>query len=71
MGVWTLIVNWWRTRQRRIDIEILWPICCQGAKDLDHAKAAFAVHAFHDSAWLGAMSAEEIIEFIDALEAPK
>jgi hypothetical protein len=46
------IVGWWRARQRSIDLQILWPACKDGARDLDHAKAAFAVHALHDEAWL-------------------
>jgi hypothetical protein len=37
---------------RRIDLKILWPECCIHATDLDHAKAAFAAHAFNDPAWL-------------------
>jgi hypothetical protein len=56
--------NWWRARQRRIDLEILWPACKEKAADLDRAKAAFAWHAFNDPAWL-ALGREEIIRFID------
>jgi hypothetical protein len=52
MAVFALIVNWWRARMRRYDLEILWPICKREADNLDHAKAAFAVHAYHDPAWL-------------------
>lgn len=67
MAVWRLIRSWWHARQRQIDLDILWPICVRGANDLDHAKAAFAVHAFNDPAWreLG----EELFNFIDRLEA--
>jgi len=40
-------------RQRAIDLEILWPICKEQAQgDMDKAKAAFAVHAFNDPAWV-------------------
>lgn len=66
MAVWRLIVAWWRARQRRIDIEILWPICRRGANDLDHAKAAFAVHAFNDPAWLE-LGEDAMLDFIDGL----
>jgi hypothetical protein len=52
------LINWWRARQRQIDLEILWPACREQAPDLDHAKAAFAVHAFHDRAWLALGEAE-------------
>jgi hypothetical protein len=61
------VLAWWRAYQRSIDLEILWPICKREAADLDHAKAAFAVHAFHDPAWL-CLGAVAIIEAIEGLE---
>jgi hypothetical protein len=67
MALIALIVNWWRARQRNLDLVILWPICKQGANDLDHARAAFAVHAFNDPAWL-CLGEDAIFEFIDRLE---
>jgi antirestriction protein len=51
---------------RQIDMEILWPTCKQMAPDLHHAKAAFAVHAFKDWAWL-ILGEAEIIKAIDKL----
>jgi hypothetical protein len=66
MGVWRLILTWWHARMRRIDLEILWPTCKTQARDLDHAKAVFAVHAFHDPAWL-ALGEDDLIAFIDRL----
>jgi hypothetical protein len=60
------LMNWWRQRQRAIDLSILWPACKEQATDLDHAKAAFAMHAFHDPAWL-ALGDDEIRRQIDAL----
>ena len=42
----------WYARCRKIDIRILWPSCLKQARDLNHARAAFATHAFHDPAWL-------------------
>ena len=57
-----------RKRLRRNDMDVLWPTCLKGAKDLDHAKMAFAVHAVNDPAWRGDYSEEEILEFIDRLE---
>lgn len=68
MAVWALIRGWWRARQRRIDMQILWPICVQGANDLDHAKAAFAIHAFTDPAWLE-LGEDALFDAIDRLEA--
>ena len=46
------IIRRWHARQRAIDIEMLWPSCRRLAGDLDRARAAFALHAFHDAAWL-------------------
>lgn len=65
--MWNRLLGWWYRRLRRIDLELLWPVCCQHAPDLDHAKAAFAYHAFHDKAWLF-LGDLEIIHQIDALE---
>ena len=42
----------WYARLRNIDMQVLWPSCLAQARDLDHAKAAFAVHAFNDPAWM-------------------
>lgn len=58
--------NWYDARRRRIDQEILWPSCKDGARDIDHAKAAFAVHAFNDSAWL-ALGEDEIKRRVEEL----
>jgi hypothetical protein len=66
--VFTAIRKWINARRRRIDIDILWPICVRGANDLDHAKAAFAVHCFNDPAWQE-LGEDAIIRFIDRLEA--
>lgn len=66
------MLNWvsrmWRKRQRSIDLKILWPACKSLAPDLDHAKAAFAGHAFNDSAWTDDLSKQQITDFIDALD---
>jgi hypothetical protein len=32
-------------------MEMLWPTCVEQARDLAHAKAAFATHALNDPAW--------------------
>ncbi len=40
-------------KQRKYDVDILWlAIKNQSPNDINHAKAAFALHCFHDSAWL-------------------
>jgi hypothetical protein len=61
------ILDWWHARQRAFDLKILWPTCCAEAHDLDHAKMAFAVHAFNDPAWL-CLGDDEIKRRIDELE---
>lgn len=63
------IRNWWYARMRQYDRTILWPSCVELAPDIDHAKAAFAFHAFHDPAWL-TLGEQEITRQIDQLEAP-
>jgi hypothetical protein len=53
-------------RRRQLDIKILWPVCRHYADNLDHAKAAFALHAFADPAWKS-LKHEEILRRIEAL----
>lgn len=60
------ITERWYERMRRIDMEILWPACVRQAPDLEHAKAAFASHVFHDEAWL-VLGHDQIVELIDTL----
>jgi hypothetical protein len=67
MGLWALIRMWWYARQRRIDMDILWPRLLIDARDLDHAKTAFAVHAMSDPAWT-CLGEDAIIAFIERLE---
>ena len=66
MALWVLIRDMWRHRQRRYDLQILWPICKKEARDMDHAKAAFAYHAFNDPAWL-CLGEEQLIAAIERL----
>jgi len=61
------LTSWWHARQRDIDLKILWPTCKREADDLDHAKMAFAYHAFHDHAWL-CLGHDEIKRRIDNLQ---
>lgn len=54
----------WYARVRRVDVRILWPTCKAKAPNISVAKAAFAVHAFGDPAWLF-LGKEEVYRFID------
>lgn len=60
------LMRWWHARQRAIDMQLLWPQCRALAEDLDHAKAAFAVHVFNDPAWLE-LGRDNVFRFIDEL----
>jgi len=64
-------VNWlyglWYARLRKIDLNVLWPACKQQARTIDDAKAAFAVHAYHDRAWLF-LGVDEVFRRIDRLK---
>lgn len=57
----------WYARCRKTDLEVLWPTCVEQARDLDHAKAAFAVHAFNDPAWMF-LGRDAVRRFIDDLQ---
>ena len=62
------LVGLWYAHLRAIDLAVLWPQCVSQARDLDHAKAAFAVHAMHDPAWLF-LGPDEAIRLIDGLKS--
>ena len=71
----TLLMKWWRARQRKFDLKVLWPQCKNvaqqkfgnGGEGLTMAKYAFAMHAFHDNAWTKDFSHDKIKAFIDNL----
>ena len=54
--------------QRNFDLNVLWPECKKLAPSLDVARAAFAVHAFNDAAWIEHYGEEKLKEFIGRLE---
>lgn len=62
------IARLWRRRLRSIDLQVLWPECVRQAPSIEMARVAFAMHAFHDSAWMADYSEEELEIFIDRLE---
>lgn len=69
MTFWQRLVDrLWNAPRRAVDLNILWPQCVELAHDIHHAKAAFAVHAFNDEAWL-ALGHDEIKRRIDELTA--
>lgn len=66
MSLTDRVLAGWRERQRAVDLKILWPICVELAPTIDHAKAAFAAHAFNDPAWL-ALGDDELVRRIESL----
>lgn len=58
----------WHALRRAMDRKLLWPTCWRYAKSLDHARAAFAMHALHDTAWLAL--GDGLYGAIDALTPP-
>lgn len=44
--------SWWWSRQRAIDLQILWPVCKKQATNLEQAHRAFMFHAMNDPAWV-------------------
>lgn len=68
MSLIVLLMRWWHGVQRRIDLQVLWPACKREAGgNLELAKAAFAVHAFHDEAWL-VLGEKRLFQAIDELK---
>lgn len=60
------IIRWYNRRRRQIDLNILWPSCKRLAPNIAHARAAFAMHALHDDAWLD-IGNDEIFRIIGDL----
>lgn len=65
------LIELWHWQQRRVDLMVLWPSCKREAfakgLGLEGARAAFALHAFHDPAWFS-LGEEEITRRVDRLE---
>lgn len=63
---WNNLLSRYYSRQRKIDLQILWPVCLDQAMTLAQAKAIFAAHAYKDPAWL-VLGEKQIFEIIDKL----
>ena len=61
------IISWWRHRQRRIDVKILWPICKAQTTSIGDARKVFYVHCMMDTAWRS-LPLDDIINEINALK---
>jgi len=55
-----MIFKWFRKLQRKIDIETLWKVCKEEARDIHMARMAFLFHCLNDNAWLKDYSEDEI-----------
>lgn len=65
--LFTTIARFWRDRQRRIDMKILWPACRDQTDSLDDARSAFLTHCLNDHAWRRDYSVAQIDEFVGRL----
>ena len=61
------LTKWWKKRQRRIDVQILWPAIKDNSPSLDLARAAFLAHALYDPAWESLTDAE-VFQYIAKLK---
>ena len=43
--------QWWRRRQRSLDLQLLWPSIREQAPSLEVAREAFSLHVAVDPAW--------------------
>lgn len=64
MTMFRRLLGWWRARQRRIDLQILWPECQKAAPDLFHAQGAFLLHTAMDPAWSG-FGDDDVLNVLD------
>lgn len=62
--------RWYRRRQRKVDLAVLWPFCVEKTPTLLLAREIFEVHALSDKAWTKDMSRQEIHIFCQGLERP-
>ena len=62
-GPISFVRSWWKKRQRKIDLEILWPICLAKTENYNDAEFAFMLHAVNDSAW-DDLSTKEILTIL-------
>lgn len=51
MRLFQWLRKYWRQRRREMDVEHLWPKLRDHTDNINEAKSAFSVHAFHDPAW--------------------
>ena len=63
--MFTWLMKRWRETQRQTDMHTLWPACKRYATSLDHAKAAFYMHAINDTAWTKDYDEEALMQFVD------
>lgn len=75
--------KWWRRRQRRLDVQVLWPQCWRRAKKLEKewgecesmtiyfARSTFAYVISRDPAWTKDFTQSQIEDFIGSLKPVK
>lgn len=60
--------RWFHNRQRRTDLQILWPALKAASSSIEQARVAFFMHCADDPAWQALYSPEELAAYIDTLE---
>lgn len=58
-----LILKWWHSMQRDMDLKLLWPSFKKQAPNLETARTGFIVHMSMCSCYHG-LSEEELAEFV-------
>jgi hypothetical protein len=60
------LLLWWKRRQQKMDLALLWPVCLQECKTEDDAKAIFRFHMDIDPAY-NRMTAREKDAYVEEL----
>lgn len=59
--------NYFHARQRKVDLQILWPALKDAANNLEEARAGFFLHAMEDRCWTDHYTSTELAAYIEAL----
>ena len=66
---WVKARQFLHERERKADLEILWPALCDVSDNIDVAREAFKLHAMTNDSWSD-LSDAEIQDVVDKLQAP-
>lgn len=60
--------NYFQARQRKVDVQILWPALKDAAVSLEEARIGFFLHATEDRCWTDHYTSEELLAFTETLK---